>query len=125
MSTARQQERTAKQAGLLAQIRANAEYADQDASALARQMFRRELDEVTESEGWQMMRALAPLMEAKREEVRAARTPLSGPHDHPCLTCELPVSCHKDDCREVAAEHHHCHEGFTVNEFNRTFAHSF
>jgi hypothetical protein len=125
MSAPQQQQRTARQAGLLGQIRVNAEYAGQDATAMAQQMFNCELEQITEAQGWQLIRAIAPLMDAKREKVRAATTPLSGPHSHPCITCDEPVSCHKDDCREVSAEHHHCHQGFTVNEFNRTFAHSF
>ena len=124
MSAAQQQERTAKQAGLLSQIRVNAEYAEQDATAMALQMFNRELEQITESQGWQLIRAIAPLMGAKIEAIRAARVPLSGPHSHPCITCYQPVICHEDDCREVSDEHHHCHEGFTVNEFNRTFRNS-
>jgi hypothetical protein len=125
MSAAQQQHRTAKQAGLLGQIRVNAECAGQDEKSLAQQMFNRELEQITEAQGWQLIWAIAPMMEARQEQIRAARTPMSGPHSHPCITCDEPVDCYKDDCREVAGEHHHCHQGFTVNEFNRTFAHSF
>jgi hypothetical protein len=125
MSAAQQQQRSAKQAGLLGQIRVNAEYAEQDAHTMAQQMFNRELEQITEAQGWQLIWAIAPLMEARREAIRAARMPVSGPHSHPCITCDGPVDCHKDDCREIAGEHHHCHQGFTINEFNRTFAHSF
>ena len=125
MSAAQQQQRTAKQVGLLSQIKSNAEYAGQDANAMAQEMFNREFEQITEVQGWQLIWAIAPLIEARREAIRAMRVPLSGPHEHPCITCEKPVDCYKDDCREVSAEHHHCHEGFTVNEFNRTFRNSF
>jgi hypothetical protein len=125
MSATRQQERTAKQAGLLAQLRASAEYADHNASALAQQMFNRELEQMTEAEAWQMMRALGPLMDAKREQIRAARTPISGPHSHDCITCYEPVNCSRDDCRETMSEHSYCHEGFGRQEFDRTFVQSF
>ncbi|HVG20843.1 MAG TPA: hypothetical protein VNI02_17480 [Blastocatellia bacterium] len=125
MSAAQQQERTAKQAGLLGQIRVNAEFAGQDARDMVQRMFNRDLEQITEAQGWGLIRAIAPMLEAKREAIRAARAPLSGPHSHPCITCEMPVSCHRDDCREAAGEHHHCHQGFTVNEFNRTYKDSF
>jgi hypothetical protein len=125
MSAAQQQQRTAKQAGLLGQIRVNAEYAGQDVNAMARKMFNRELEQITEAQGWQLIWAIAPMLEARREAIRATRAPMSGPHSHTCITCELPVNCHKDDCREVSGEHHHCHQGFTVNEFNRTYKDSF
>ena len=125
MSATQQQQRTAKQAGLLPQIRVNAEFAQQDASEMSQQMFNRELEQITEAQGWQLIWAIAPVMKARHKAIRAMREPLSGPHSHPCITCEQPVHCHKDDCREVAGEHHHCHQGFTVNEFNRTFKDSF
>jgi hypothetical protein len=50
---ARQQHRSAKQAGLLAQIRSDAEYAERDAHAMAKEMFNCELDQITESQGWE------------------------------------------------------------------------
>jgi hypothetical protein len=125
MSATQQQQRSAKQAGLLPQIRGNAEYSGQDATAMARQMFNCELEQITEAQGWELIWVIAPMMGEKEKRVRAARTPVSGPHDHPCMTCDGPVDCYKDDCREVSAEHHHCHQGFTVNEFNRTYKDSF
>jgi hypothetical protein len=125
MSAAQQQQRSAKQAGLLGQIRVNAEYVEQDATAMSQQMFNRNLEQITEAQGCELIWAIAPLLKARREQIRAARTPMSGPHDHPCITCDEPVDCHKDDCREVSGEHHHCHQGFTVKEFNRTFRNSF
>ena len=65
MSAAQQQQRTAKQAGLLGQIRVNAEYAEQDAHAMAQQMFNRELEQITEAQGWQLISAVNEWREKK------------------------------------------------------------
>lgn len=64
-----------------------------------------------------MLKSLASLMEAKRVEVRAARTPVSGPHSHECITCGEHVDCYRDNCREVVSEHRYCREGMTASEW--------
>lgn len=37
--------------------------------------------------------SLAPLMEAKRVEIRAARTPISGPPAHERIMCGESIDC--------------------------------
>jgi hypothetical protein len=117
MSSTKQQQRTAKEAGLLGQIKYNAEFIGRDANKLAREMFGRELHQITEEQGWSMLREVGALADAKREMIRPEREPISGPHSHECITCGLLVHCSRDDCRELASEHRWCHEGYTKSEW--------
>lgn len=103
MSATKQQQGLAKDTSLLAQIRVNAEWVEQDVSAKAREIFGCEFEQITVEQAWEMLKSLAPLMEAKRVELRAARTPVSGPHAHECITCGEPVDCYRDNCREVVS----------------------
>jgi hypothetical protein len=49
---------------------------------------------------------------------RAERAERANPTPGTCFHCFQPTL-------SDSIEHIHCREGFTVNEFNRTFAHSF
>jgi hypothetical protein len=49
---------------------------------------------------------------------RAERAERANPTPGTCFHCLQPTL-------SDSIEHIHCREGFTVNEFNRTFAHSF
>jgi hypothetical protein len=125
MSATEQQQQLAKGTSWLAQLRVNAEYAECDASALAQERFNKPLDTLTVAEAQTLVWELNAILLQKAEARKAARIPISGPHCHDCITCYEPVKCHKDNCRETISEHRHCHEGFGVQEFNRTFQHSF
>jgi hypothetical protein len=117
MSATKQQQRTAREAGIIGQIKFNAEFIGRDANELASEMFGRELDQISEDQGWTMLRRVGALADAKREAIRVALTPVSGPHSHGCITCGLPVHCHLDNCRELVGEHRWCHEGYTQREW--------
>jgi hypothetical protein len=117
MSAIKSKQRTAKEAGLLGQLRVSGEYADQDAAVTARQMFGCEIEAITEDQGWAMLRAFGAVIDAKREAARAARTPISGPHSHPCFQCGGSVNCYRDECRETVSEHRWCHEAGSYSEW--------
>jgi hypothetical protein len=117
MSATKQRQPLARETSLLAQIRVNAEWIELDAAAKAREMFGCEFEQITVDQAWAILRVFGPLMEAKREAIRAARTPISGPHSHECITCGEPVDCYKGNCREVASEHRYCHEGYSASEW--------
>lgn len=128
MSATKQQQQLAKATSWLAQLKGNAEWAGFNVTQVeqsARERYSKSLDALTVEEAQTLAWEYADIGRQKAEVEREARTSLSGLHSHPCITCDEPVNCHKDDCREVAGEHHHCHQGFTVNEFNRTFKESF
>ena len=125
MSATKQQQQLAKGTSWLAQLRVNAEYAGCDASLLAQDRLNKTLDTLTLAEAQTLVWELNGILQQKAEEKEAGRTPVNGPHCHDCISCYEPVKCHKDNCREAMSEHRHCHEGFGVQEFNRTYRHSF
>jgi hypothetical protein len=116
MSATKQKQKPAS-GSLRLQIKVNAEWVGKDAQAMARLMFACELETISEQQAMEMLRNLAPLMEAKHAELYAARTPQSGPHSHPCITCGGLVDCRRESCRETASEHSYCHEGMTASEW--------
>jgi hypothetical protein len=128
MSAAKQQQQLAKTTSWLAQLRVNAEYAGCNATELAQvaqERYGKPLDALTVEEAQTLAWEYGGICNRKAEAARAARTPMSGPHFHDCLSCGGPVDCYHDDCRETISEHRHCHEGFGVQEFNRTYRNSF
>lgn len=116
MSATKQAQKSAS-GSLKLQIKINAEWVGKDAQTMAQEMFRCELEQISEEQAGVMLRTLGPLMEAKREQVRAARMPVSGLHSHECITCGQPVNCYHDNCRETVSEHRYCHEGYAAGEW--------
>ena len=128
MSATKQQQQLAKTTSWLAQLKGNAEWAGFNLAhveQLARERYGKPLDELTVTEAQTLAWEYADIGRRKAEAEGAARTPVNGPHSHDCFTCYEPVKCHRDNCRETISEHRHCHEGFGVQEFNRTFKNSF
>jgi hypothetical protein len=128
MSAAKQQQQLAKTTSWLAQLRGNAEWAGFNVTHVeqsARERYGKPLDALTVEEAQALAREYGRVCDRKAEAERAARTPISGPHSHECITCGRPVDCFRDECRGEASEHRHCHEGFGVQEFDRTFRNSF
>jgi hypothetical protein len=117
MSATKLQQQLAIETSWLAQLRVNAEYAECDASALARERFNKPLDALTVAEAQTLAWEYAEISHRKAEAERAARTPINGPHSHPCFQCGEPVRCAHDNCRETSAEHRYCHEGYTASEW--------
>jgi hypothetical protein len=128
MSAAKQQQQLAKTTSWLAQLRSDAEWAGFNVTHVeqsSRERYDKSLDALTVGEAQTLAWEYADIGRRKAEAERAARTPMSGPHTHDCISCYEPVKCHRDNCREMMSEHRHCHEGFGVQEFNRTYRHSF
>jgi hypothetical protein len=128
MSAAKLQQQLAKTTSWLAQLKGNAEWAGFNVAhveQLARERYGKPLDELTVTEAQTLAWEYADIGRRKAEANRAARTPISGPRTHDCITCYEPVKCHKDNCRETMSEHHHCHEGFGRQEYGRTYRNSF
>jgi hypothetical protein len=120
MSAAKQQQQLAKTTSWLAQLRVNAEYAGCNATELARvaqQRYGKPLDALTVEEAQALAWEYGGICNRKAEAERAARTPISGPHSHECITCGRPVDCFRDECREVASERRYCHEGYGPGEW--------
>jgi hypothetical protein len=117
VSATKLQQQLAKETSWLAQLRVNAEYAECDASALAQERFNKPLNALTVAEAQTLAWELNSIIQHKAEARRAARTPVSGPHSHACITCSEPVECYHSNCRETISEHRHCHEGYTASEW--------
>jgi hypothetical protein len=112
MSATKQQQQLAKGTSWLAQLRANAGYAGFTATELAQaaqERYGKPPDELTVEEAQTLAWDYSDICHRKAEAARAARTPVSGPHSHACITCCDPVKCSRDDCRETVSEHRHCH----------------
>jgi hypothetical protein len=120
MTATSPQQRLAKTTSWLAQLKGNAEWAGFTAADVvqkAQERYGKPLDELTVTEAQTLAWEYSDIGEQKAEAERAARTPQNGPHSHPCFQCDGPVRCYRPDCREIEAEHRHCHEGYTSNEW--------
>jgi hypothetical protein len=89
--TAMRQQQLAKTTSWLAQLKANARWAGFDLPHIeqsAKERYCKPLDELTVEEAQTLAWEYANLGSRKAEAERAARTPINGPHYHPCLQRE-------------------------------------
>jgi hypothetical protein len=99
---------------VISSVRYYAEEAKRGADEFTHSMFGVSADRLTDKQAW---RAIAELSKLGRS---------SEAHSHPCFQCGTRVTCHcigpdEDRLKECRP----CHEGFGVQEFNRTFRDSF
>ena len=105
-ATLQQDELTA----LISKIKGNSLAEQEDAETLSQCLYRRSMDELDIDRA----RSLWHDVRIERQERYERANPTPGI----CWQCGKPTL-------SDSIEHIHCREGFTVNEFNRTFAHSF
>jgi hypothetical protein len=105
-ATLQQDELTA----LIAKIKGNSLAEQEYAETLSQCLYRRSIDELD------LDRAKSLWHDVRIE--RAERAERANPTPGTCFHCFQPTL-------SDSIEHIHCREGFTINEFNRTFAHSF
>jgi hypothetical protein len=120
MTATAPQERLAKTTSWLAQLKGNAEWAGftaTDVAQKAQERYGKLLDELTVTEAQTLAWEYSDISKQKAEAAKAARTPQTNSHSHPCFQCDGPVSCNRPDCRETVSEHRHCHEGYTSSEW--------
>ena len=120
MSATAPRERLAKTTSWLAQLKGNAEWAGftaEHAAQKAQERYCKPLDGLTVSEAQTLAWEYSDIGQQKAEAEQAARTPQNGRHSHACFQCGGPVICIRSDCREIEAEHRHCHEGYTGGEW--------
>ena len=95
-------------------IKSYASDIETDANEFSLQQTGKPLESLTREQGLELLRAILKLQKPKPW------------HTHPCFQCGVDVMCscaepNKDRLKECRP----CHEGFGVQEYNRTYAHSF
>ena len=95
---------------LIAKIKGNSLAEQEYAETLSQCLYRRSVDELD------LMRAkeIWHTLRIERAEIAERANPTPGT----CFHCLQPTL-------SESIEHNHCREGFTVNEFNRTYRNSF